>query len=217
MKQEVKDKIAAKFNFFLSGDNPYTSTAAFCQVAAEFGYNLAQEEYAAQSTQEGGTVEAAKEYAKDFYNSNHALDGMPKSIIDDAHRLAALHFSKGCEYSAHLSAKKIKKLEDELDRFGEVAESKIEELENACEEYSKEGRKMAEDADAKVAELEKEVERLGIMLVKAMGEVNDRDLEVERLRGLVELVEFDEGYSKGYSDAQKEAAREIQEHYHPNK
>lgn len=27
---------------------------------------------------------------------------------------------------------------------------------------------------------------------------------------------FDEGYSKGYGDAQREAAKEIREHYHPN-
>ena len=27
---------------------------------------------------------------------------------------------------------------------------------------------------------------------------------------------FDEGYAKGYSDATKEACKEIREHYHPN-
>ena len=27
---------------------------------------------------------------------------------------------------------------------------------------------------------------------------------------------FDEGYAKGYTDASREAAQEIREHYHPN-
>lgn len=150
MKQEQELEIIHKgidfANTLKTESEPYKSGAGY---GYSCGYAAAQEEYATQSTQERGTVEAAKEYAKDFYNSNHALDGMPKSIIDDAHRLAALHFSKGCEYSAHLSAKKIKKLEDELERFGEVAESKVEEL----EEVSATDKK-------RIEELEKEVERL---------------------------------------------------------
>ena len=30
------------------------------------------------------------------------------------------------------------------------------------------------------------------------------------------LLGFDEGYAKGYTDASREAAQEIREHYHPN-
>ncbi len=42
-------------------------------------------------------------------------------------------------------------------------------------------------------ELKKEVERVGIMLVKAMGEVNDRDLEVERLEYNLKILKEHRG------------------------
>ena len=80
METGSKDKIAAKFNFFLSGIILIPVRLHSAKLLLNLA-NLAQEEYAAQSTQERGTVEAAKEYAKDFYNSNHALDGMPKVLL----------------------------------------------------------------------------------------------------------------------------------------
>ena len=45
----------------------------------------------------------------------------------------------------------------------------------------------------RIEELEKEVERVGIMLVKAMGEVNDRDLEVERLEYNLKILKEHRG------------------------
>ena len=80
--------------------------------------------------------------------------------------------------------------EEVLDKFVFFPQYIKDDVIPAMTEYAS---KVSATDKKRISELEKEVERVGIMLVKAMGEVNDRDLEVERLEYNLKILKEHRG------------------------